>query len=383
MTNHNSDSNDLSRSPRSRRARRFRPNFAIGALTLFLAGVMLWLSVPAWAAPPPSALNQTVPLPTASPTRGRIPTATPTPDAGNEDDDDDDDEEESEDASGQTDPEEELDYAVEFDEPTVTPTPGGPATTVTETEGEAAADAAVVSPALPEAEYMGTVKLLVLNVRAGPDDAFPILGTVFQGDEVGLLGRNADNTWWLICCVFGRDIPGWVDAESIEPEFPVDEAVDLLSEVEMDATDEELREDATAQGDSALLLEMRQYPVFVWQGQQLELIYTLRNTSDVDAIDVELRNDFPAGLEYVETQIDEGAEITLQPGDDGDSVLAVTWPVLEAGAETAVYVVLQIADNLPDGTVLDNLAVVNAANADGMTDGITVSLPPAEPPDFQ
>jgi hypothetical protein len=367
-------------------ALRYRPGFAAGALLAFLAALLFWLGDPTWAAPPPSELQQTVPLPTPSPTSASVPTATPTPDADDdEDDEDDQDEEETDDAGGQSDPQEEEDFAVEFDEPTPTPTPGGPSTTTTEAGAEADAEtgtAAESAPALPEAQYTGTVNVLVLNVRTGPGDDFPVVGTVFQDEEVGLLGRDAANSWWLICCPFGREAPGWVGAEFIDPEFAPDDALELLPEVELDGADAAADQPRAMPGDSELELAMHQDPPFTWQGQRFEIVYILRNTSDVKAAEVELRNDFPAELEYIEVAADDAAEITTQPSG-ADSVLAVTWPTLAAGEEAVVRVALRVTTNLPAGTVLENLAVVNATNADGMTAGLTISMPPAAPPDFQ
>ncbi|MGC8781825.1 MAG: hypothetical protein ACP5UQ_13265 [Anaerolineae bacterium] len=46
------------------------------------------------------------------------------------------------------------------------------------------------------------------NLRGGPGVEFDILGTTSQGRRYGVMGRNAEGTWWQICCV--NDKPAWI-----------------------------------------------------------------------------------------------------------------------------------------------------------------------------
>ncbi|MCS7219946.1 MAG: SH3 domain-containing protein [Anaerolineae bacterium] len=48
-----------------------------------------------------------------------------------------------------------------------------------------------------------------VRVRQGPDVAYAILGTARSGDTFTVIGRNADGTWWQICCLPGER-SGWV-----------------------------------------------------------------------------------------------------------------------------------------------------------------------------
>jgi uncharacterized protein YgiM (DUF1202 family) len=58
-----------------------------------------------------------------------------------------------------------------------------------------------------------------LNVRSGPAPTFPIITTVYQGQTVALLARNADNTWVVIQTNTG--VQGWVNAAYIIPSVAV------------------------------------------------------------------------------------------------------------------------------------------------------------------
>jgi hypothetical protein len=52
-----------------------------------------------------------------------------------------------------------------------------------------------------------------LNVRAGPDTAYPLLGTLDEGQTVQMTGRNQDSTWWQIVYPPGSSARGWIAAE--------------------------------------------------------------------------------------------------------------------------------------------------------------------------
>jgi hypothetical protein len=57
------------------------------------------------------------------------------------------------------------------------------------------------------------VKSLGINVRGGPGTEFDILGTAAQGQALAVVGRNADRSWWQVCCVGGRT--GWVSGSVV------------------------------------------------------------------------------------------------------------------------------------------------------------------------
>jgi uncharacterized protein YraI len=51
----------------------------------------------------------------------------------------------------------------------------------------------------------------ILNVRSGPGTDYGLVGTANLGEKFDIVGRNADGSWYQICCVNGQQ--GWVNAE--------------------------------------------------------------------------------------------------------------------------------------------------------------------------
>lgn len=119
--------------------------------------------------------------------------------------------------------------------PTFTPTPVTEAPTPTPKAPEAAPTLAVVlevgstAPALsteeaspPSAEPTATpsprlrVKEVAVNVRLGPGTNYGLAGVAEQGQEFAIVGANPDRTWWLICCVNGKEV--WIFGELTERE---------------------------------------------------------------------------------------------------------------------------------------------------------------------
>ena len=54
----------------------------------------------------------------------------------------------------------------------------------------------------------------LLNIRTGPGTDYELLFTVNEGDELELIGRTSDGSWWQICCV--NDEVGWVIGEAVQ-----------------------------------------------------------------------------------------------------------------------------------------------------------------------
>ena len=52
----------------------------------------------------------------------------------------------------------------------------------------------------------------IINVRSGPDTSFGLVGTANMGERFEIKGRNADGSWYLICCVNGQQ--GWVNSRA-------------------------------------------------------------------------------------------------------------------------------------------------------------------------
>lgn len=116
------------------------------------------------AAPQPTAALPTA-TPTVTPTQSVTPTATPSPPAT---------------------------FA-----PTASPTPS-----VTPT----------ATPAGPTARMLAEP----VNLRSGPGTDFAPLGIARLGEVYALRGRNADGTWYQVCCV--RGATAWVSATLVSTE---------------------------------------------------------------------------------------------------------------------------------------------------------------------
>jgi uncharacterized protein YgiM (DUF1202 family) len=358
----------------------------IGIVAIILAVLVLLANRAAWAAPP----NQTVPpRPTDTPTPA--PQATNTPD--NDDDDDD-----------------------QQQQPTSTPTstPGQPA-----------------QPAQPAGEALtGVVTAERLNVREGPGTDFAVVGRVLQGETVRILERNEAGSWWRICCASGTETEGWVSAQFIQPNFDATQANTLIpvagaapapapttaptvaasdtttttttastttiptTTVESTTTTTPTVEATTTTTATAEIAEavtptlsldliITQVPTFAWQGQELELQFVITNPGDTTASDVELRDELMPELTFVSADIFDNGELEEQTGDEGRFVFSIRWLELGPGESLTARVTLQVAEDVPDGAVIDNLAVVSAENAAPYTAGISIGLPPTTPPDFQ
>jgi len=357
----------------------------IGGVALLLA-LLLVKVTPAWASPNVSPVNQTVPDPTATPENTPVPQATNTP---NDDDDDDDNP----------------------PAPTWTPTqPGGgqPAPTAT-------SPAAGETPASPPADgsITGVVIADALNVRSGPGTGFGKLGTVVRDQVVTVLARNDAGDWWLICCVTNTEVQGWVSASYLQPNFDITQLTTLVplaqdgsapaptvaptaapaitqtvattTSVQAAAQPVTQTVASTETLESTVTLEvvMQQSPQFVAQGQPLEIQFAVTNTTEVDAVNVELRDELPPELNLIMVTIGGEGELVPQTGVAGRYVLDILWPALAAGESVTATLQLEVASDVPDGAVIDNLAVATADNAASSTAGITIGMPPTSLPDFQ
>ena len=53
------------------------------------------------------------------------------------------------------------------------------------------------------------IKSATANLRGGPGTEFDVVSTAAQGKRLPVIGRNADGSWWQVCCVEGK--PVWVN----------------------------------------------------------------------------------------------------------------------------------------------------------------------------
>lgn len=313
--------------------------FVLTAMLLVI--LALFVNHGAWAAPH----HQTVPtVQTQTPTRVPQATSTPSPDQDNQ--------------------------------PSPTPSPT--------TQGDA------TQP--PQGEALtGVVSADRLNMRLGPGTSFGVVGVILSGETVRILERDEAGAWWRICCLTDSTIEGWVSAQYIRPNFNLADANTLIPVVGSAPTETSpapVSSSATLTStiiSPSLSLELiiNQTPPFVWQGQEFLLEFEVTNPGSAPATDVDLRNELPAEFAFI--SIEAGAEgvIEEEGGDQQPFIFSVRWPALDAGAVVTTTVQLRVVENVPDGAVIDNLAVVAAENVSPFTAGISIGMPPTTPPDFQ
>ncbi len=132
-----------------------------------------------------------------------------------------------------------------------------------------------------------------------------------------------------------------------------------------------------------LILAQELLPPLVWQGKPATILFMVTNPGDVAATDVLLRDALPEELTIVGVADPGGGEVRL--GTDphtGDPVLEVRWASLPPGAQVTVQLLVEVKPDVPNGAVIDNLAVVSATNAESSTAGLSIGMPPKILPDF-
>lgn len=352
----------------------------LSTIALF-ALVMLYTSIPIFGAvPTPTPNIQTVPKieELLTPTNTPFPTATP--------------------ISGSTGGSAATPVPKKTDDPTATP--GSPANNTTGGSTDAAQASQPVGGAAPAVNsgvvLTGTVLATLLELHRVPSNESRVTNTLFQGDEVTVIGRTGDGAWWLICCGLDQR-PGWAPAKAIQPHFDLSKAARLIpvvnnvnglatdiitttvkSQLPITATDH-----SATQTGAVLQLEMRPSPAFVWQGQQVTLRLIVTNQGQAPASNVQLRDELPPTLRLLKVSADQGGRTQQTQSNGGGAIVNLTWPQLAAGAKASALLTLQIAADLPDGALLDNLAVVSASNAAEVTAGITLAMPPTLIPQFR
>jgi hypothetical protein len=102
--------------------------------------------------------------------------------------------------------------------PTDTPVPPTPTITPTATDTPTplptTADFAASAPVSPTPSGpLIEVPVAEVNTRQGPGIDYQLATTIRQGETYQIVGRNADYSWWLICCVGGQQV--WVTSNLV------------------------------------------------------------------------------------------------------------------------------------------------------------------------
>jgi uncharacterized repeat protein (TIGR01451 family) len=282
--------------------------------------------------------------------------------------------------------------------PTNTPTSVPQATNTPRPDGEDnQPPPATGTASQPQGEALtGVVNVDRLNLRLGPGTSFGVLGVLLRDQTVRILERDDAGAWWRVCCLANTTTEGWASAQYIRPDFDPAQANTLIPLAGSAATPTPATPisagstpTATVAASSVttpsldLELIISQTPDYVWQGQEFALEFDVTNLGNTAATNIELRNELPPEFTFVSADIDAEGLLAEERSDQERLIFSVRWPSLDAGATVRVTVRLQVAENVPDGAVIDNLAVAAADNALPFTAGITIGMPPASPPDFQ
>ena len=328
-------------------ARRYWVAMAVVALLVLAFGAMA--QEQASAAPPASRLYQTVPKPTATPGNGSVATATPRP--GDND------------------------------------TNGQPNAGDQNATGGSQAPVFFLAPPAPTGTFTATVTVATLNVREGPGTSFPSVGTLRAGEEVQILARNEENTWWLACCVADTGAQGWVSAQLVEPSFDRAQSADLLPVFGVVAAAAAAPATTpTAQTSAAklpLTLNLALDPALVWQGQFADVVLEVSNPNSEAVRNVELSDELPSQLELVSASVTGGGKASEQTTPQGATLVLARWDTVPAGGSVKLTMSVKVTKDIEDGSVFDNLAAVRGANALYTTGSQTIGMPPKQLPDFQ
>ena len=233
-------------------------------------------------------------------------------------------------------------------------------------------------------------------MRSGPGTDFDVIGIIHQGAVVEVSARNTDGAWWLVCCASDSAARGWTSAQYLLARFDVEEALPLLPVInsvdELEVPSAKSETDSTnaggepsaqtgTTGNVKLELQVKQDPLIARQGQFIDLVFTVSNPTQQTARNVQLRNELPASLTFVDYAASVDGTLVQETGST--TVFNVLWEELAPEQKVSASVTVEISSNLPNGSVVDNIAVALADNADTISGGVSIGLPPSLLPDFK
>lgn len=147
--------------------------------------------------------------------------------------------------------------------PTFTPTPAAPAQApatpppVADTAAALPTAPLTLTP-LPEAEgttgaageaVIAVINDDLVNIRSGPGLEYPVLGMANRGDEFTVVGKDASEEWWKICCFEERE--AWTVKYYVDISGPVDTIAVAEAEAAPVATEAAPQPEAPAAPPSA------------------------------------------------------------------------------------------------------------------------------------
>ncbi len=233
----------------------------------------------------------------------------------------------------------------------------------------------------------GVVTAVTLNLRKEAGGAAPVIDTLFLNDAVAILARNQSGDWLYICCGARTKLPGWVSKQFVSINAVNNQTlaqIPLFTNGSGQGTATVPPANTGAKAiDDALVLEMRPFPSAVWQGESVAIHFVVHNRSNQPFTGIQLRNDFPAEMAVVNAQISNQGKVSYSGVRQSGSVITVNWPTVQANSQVTATVTVQIASNVADGALIDNLAVVKTSEGAEALAGITLAMPPVALPQFR
>jgi uncharacterized repeat protein (TIGR01451 family) len=347
-----------------------RRNWAVSLAAAAVVAV-LWIGAPAWAAPVARPHNQTVPRPTPTTPGDPLATATPRPDSDDGD------------GSGGG--------AVDQEEST-----GGGGTNIqfptnpdgTETDPSAAPVPGTGGSA--DTGLIATVSVGNLNLREGPTTDYNTLGVLTANAQVTVRARTPDGSWWYICCLPNSTTAGWASAQLLTPNFDRAQANDLIPVFGAEVTPTAPAPAGTPvpavrpaeEAATPLGINFQIDPPFVWQGITATLTITVDNPNKVDVVNAVLSDELPPNLLLISASADAEGEVEQVATTSERPLLLFRWNTIPAETAVTATLVVQMAADLTNGAIVDNLVAVRGRNAAYTTAAITIGMPPVVPPSF-
>jgi hypothetical protein len=214
-----------------------------------------------------------------------------------------------------------------------------------------------------------------------------VIDTLFLDAPVAILGRTQSGDWLYVCCGERTKLAGWVSKQFVATNLSSDQAMALIpvfeSAFNQTAAGAAATNPSSQPGADALVLEMRPQPSSAWQGQTLAIQFVVRNRSNQALTAVQLRSDLPDELAVVNVQLGNQGQVAYGGARQNGPILTIDWPTVPANGQLTATVMVQIAPDVADGALIDNLAVVTTKQGVEALAGLTLAMPPVTLPQFR
>jgi hypothetical protein len=233
----------------------------------------------------------------------------------------------------------------------------------------------------------GVVKVTILNLYRAPSLSANRIDTLFLHEPVTILGKSQDGRWWYICCGTASGRAGWVRTQEIATltaPAALNSRLSLGPGQSTNSTSTTAASGATGPtGTNPIQVTMRPDPPFVWQGAAVRLHLTITNPDQRPLQALHLRDHLPPTLHLIKATAQAGGQVQQEQSPQGGTVVTINWAQVPPGQTVSAVLELQVAEDVAPGALIDNLALVSAANRADTPVGITLAMPPTVPPQFR